>query len=125
MSFASFLLLIASVSASAGGSFFLKQGALALGTIDGSNVLGAILSMVSKWQIWIGLSCYGLGVITYILLLNKVDLSIAAPLLATSYIFAVLLGVFFFKESVSISQMIGIAMIFCGAILLTQGKTVG
>lgn len=125
MSFASFLLLLASVSASVGGSFFLKQGARALGTINGSNVVSAILNMVNQWQIWVGLTCYGLGVITYILLLNKVDLSIAAPLLATSYIFAVLLGVFFFKETVSISQMIGIAMIFCGAILLTQGKPAG
>ncbi|MBE9031193.1 EamA family transporter [filamentous cyanobacterium LEGE 11480] len=122
MSFASILLLLASVSASVGGQFFLKQGALQLGEIDSSNVGMAIVGMLSKWQIWVGLTCYGLGVITYILLLNKVNLSVASPLLATSYIFAVLLGVFFFKESVSIAQYIGIGMIFCGAILLSQGK---
>jgi drug/metabolite transporter (DMT)-like permease len=122
MSFAAILLLLASVTASVGGQFFLKQGALQLGKIDSSNVVMVILGMLSKWQIWVGLTFYGLGVITYILLLNKVNLSVASPLLATSYIFAVLLGVFFFKESITTLQGVGIAMIFGGAILLSQGK---
>lgn len=122
MSFGALLLLLASVCASVGGQFFLKQGAMTLGSIDSSNVLNAVFGMLSRWQIWVGLTFYGLGVITYILLLNKVNLSVASPLLATSYIFAVLLGVFFFKESVSLPQSIGIALIFCGAILLSQGK---
>lgn len=120
MSFAAFCLLIASVAASVGGQFFLKQGALALGTIDASNVLAAIVSMITKWQILVGLVCYGLGVVTYILLLNKVNLSIASPLLALSYVFAVLLGLFFFKEKVTLIQYIGIAFIFLGVVLLTR-----
>ncbi|OUC15500.1 MAG: EamA-like transporter family protein [Alkalinema sp. CACIAM 70d] len=120
MSFAAFCLLMASVAASVGGQFFLKQGALALGTIDSSNVLAAIVSMITKWQILVGLVCYGLGVVTYILLLNKVNLSIASPLLALSYVFAVLLGLFFFKEKVTLVQYIGIAFIFLGVVLLTR-----
>lgn len=120
MSFAAFCLLVASVLASVGGQFFLKQGAISLGVVDTSNVLTAILSMATKWQIFLGLCFYGLGVITYILLLNKVSLSIASPLLATSYVFAVLMGVFFFHEKVSLIQSIGIGLIFCGVVLLTR-----
>ncbi|MBD2326047.1 EamA family transporter [Alkalinema sp. FACHB-956] len=123
MSFAAFCLLMASVAASVGGQFFLKQGALALGTIDSSNVLAAIVSMITKWQILVGLVCYGLGVVTYILLLNKVNLSIASPLLALSYVFAVLLGLFFFKEKVTLVQYIGIAFIFLGVVLLTRSTS--
>jgi drug/metabolite transporter (DMT)-like permease len=125
MSFAAMLLLLTSVSASAGGQFFLKQSAVQLGKIDQTNAIAAIVGMVSRWQIWAGLTCYGLGLMTYILLLTKVNLSIASPLLATSYIFAVLIGVFCFQESISIAQCLGIALIFCGAVLLTQGKPVG
>ncbi|MGI0492204.1 EamA family transporter [Alkalinema pantanalense CENA528] len=123
MSFAAFCLLMASVAASVGGQFFLKQGALALGTIDSSNVLLAIVSMITKWQILVGLVCYGLGVVTYILLLNKVNLSIASPLLALSYVFAVLLGLFFFKEKLTLVQYIGIAFIFLGVVLLTRSTS--
>lgn len=122
MSFAAMLLLLTSVSASVGGQFFLKQSALQLGKLDHANAIAAVLTIASRWQIWAGLTCYGLGLITYVLLLTKVNLSIASPLLATSYVFAVLIGVFWFKESLSISQCIGIALIFCGAVLLTQTR---
>jgi drug/metabolite transporter (DMT)-like permease len=125
MSFTAILLLVASVSASVGGQFFLKQGAMQLGKVDTTNVTGVIFSMLTKWPIIVGLIFYGLGVVTYILLLNKVNLSVASPLLATSYIFAVLLGVFFFKETVTLSQYFGIGMIICGAILLAAQKGAG
>jgi drug/metabolite transporter (DMT)-like permease len=120
MSFASFCLLIASVLASVGGQFFLKMGANQLGKVNASNVVGTIVSMVSIWQILVGLTFYGLGVVTYILLLNKVNISVASPALATSYIFAVLLGRFYFGDQISISQYIGIGLIFSGVIFLTR-----
>jgi drug/metabolite transporter (DMT)-like permease len=120
MSFASFCLLIASVLASVGGQFFLKMGANQLGKVNASNVIGTIVSMVSIWQILVGLTFYGLGVVTYILLLNKVNISVASPALATSYIFAVLLGRFYFGDQISISQYIGIGLIFSGVIFLTR-----
>ncbi|NJM48569.1 MAG: EamA family transporter [Alkalinema sp. RU_4_3] len=120
MSFASFCLLIASVLASVGGQFFLKMGANQLGKVNASNVMGTIVSMVTTWQILVGLTFYGLGVVTYILLLNKVKISVASPALATSYIFAVLLGRFYFGDQISIPQYVGIGFIFFGVILLTQ-----
>jgi drug/metabolite transporter (DMT)-like permease len=120
MSFAAFCLLIASVIASVGGQFFLKMGANQLGKVNASNVVGTILSMVTNWQILVGLTFYGLGVVTYILLLNKVKISVASPALATSYIFAVLLGRFYFGDQISMPQYFGIGFIFFGVILLTR-----
>jgi drug/metabolite transporter (DMT)-like permease len=122
MSFAAFCLLMASVLASVGGQFFLKMGANRLGQVNASNVVGTIVSMVTTWQILVGLTFYGVGVVTYILLLNKVKISVASPALATSYIFAVLLGRFYFGDQISIPQYVGIGFIFFGVILLTQSS---
>jgi drug/metabolite transporter (DMT)-like permease len=120
VNFVDLCLLLASISASVGGQFFLKSGAMKLGAVNGTNVVGVILGMVTNWQILAGLTCYALGVITYILLLNRVALSIASPALALSYVFAVLIGVFFFKEPMSLVRAMGVGMIFGGVILLTQ-----
>jgi multidrug transporter EmrE-like cation transporter len=120
MSFASFCLLIASVAASVGGQFFLKMGANQLGKVNASNVLGIIVSMATNWQILVGLTFYALGVVTFILLLNKVNISVASPALATSYIFSVLIGRFYFGDEISNLQYIGIGLIFSGVILLTR-----
>jgi multidrug transporter EmrE-like cation transporter len=120
MSFASFCLLIASVAASVGGQFFLKIGANQLGKVNASNVVGTIVSMATNWQILVGLTFYALGVVTFILLLNKVELSVASPALASSYIFAVILGRYYFKETITMPQYIGITLIIAGVLFLTR-----
>jgi drug/metabolite transporter (DMT)-like permease len=120
MDFASFCLLIASVAASVGGQFFLKMGANQLGKVGAGNLAATLVAMVTTWPILVGLTFYGLGVVTYILLLNRVPISIASPALATSYVFAVLLGRFYFGDQISIPQYIGIGLIFSGVVLLTR-----
>jgi multidrug transporter EmrE-like cation transporter len=120
MNFISFCLLIASVAASVGGQLFLKMGANQLGKVGAGNLMATLITMVTTWQIIVGLTFYGLGVITYILLLNRVNISIASPALATSYVFAVLLGRFYFGDQISVPQYVGIGLIFSGVILLTR-----
>lgn len=123
MSFAAFCLLVASIAASVGGQFFLKMGANQLGKVNASNVVETILSMATNWPILVGLVFYALGVVTFILLLNKVDISVASPALATSYIFSVLIGRFYYNDQISNLQYVGIALIFSGVILLTGYAT--
>jgi drug/metabolite transporter (DMT)-like permease len=120
VNFVALCLLLASIGASVGGQFFLKSGAMKLGAVNASNVVGVIFSMVTNWQILAGLTCYALGVVTYILLLTRVDLSTASPALALSYVFVVMIGVFFFKEPMSLGRALGVGMIFGGVILLTR-----
>jgi drug/metabolite transporter (DMT)-like permease len=67
-------------------------------------------------------TCYGIGAIVYILLLTRVNLSIAAPAISLSYIFSVLLGHFWFREAIVFSQVIGLAAISIGVILVVSQK---
>ena len=115
-------LLLISVLAGVFGQFFLKLGASKLGKVELDNALNHILSIVLTPELLIGLTCYGLGAIVYILLLTRVNLSIAAPAISLSYIFSVLLGHFWFRESIASAQLIGLAAISVGVILVVSQK---
>ena len=115
-------LLLISVLAGVFGQFFLKMGAGKLGKVDLDNALNHILSIVTTPELLIGLTCYALGAIVYILLLTRVNLSIAAPAISVSYIFSVLLGHFWFRESIVLPQIIGLAAISFGVILVVSNK---
>jgi drug/metabolite transporter (DMT)-like permease len=115
-------LLLISVLAGVFGQFFLKLGAGKLGKVDMDNALSHILSIVTTPELLVGLTCYALGAIVYILLLTRVNLSIAAPAISISYIFSVLLGHFWFRESILLPQIIGLAAISFGVILVVSNK---
>ena len=116
------ILLLISIFAGVCGQFFLKLGALKLGKVEVGNTLNHILSIVTTSELLVGLACYGIGAIVYILVLTRVNLSVAAPAISLSYIFSVLLGHFWFRESVGLNQLIGLAAISIGVILVISHK---
>jgi len=117
-----FCLLLMSVIISVAGQFFLKLGALKLGKVDAGNAVSHILSMVKTPEVLAGLSFYGIGAVAYILLLTRVNLSVAAPAVSIGYIFSVLIGCFIFKESINPVRLIGLSLIVMGVILLVGKK---
>ena len=118
MSPSEFGLLLISILASVSGQFFLKAGALKLGKVNAGNLSSHILGMLTTPDLLIGLSCYGLGAIAYILLLTRVKLSIAGPAVALVYVFSVLVGCFIFREPVPLTRLVGLGLIMCGVVLV-------
>jgi drug/metabolite transporter (DMT)-like permease len=111
-------LLLLSILASVSGQFFLKAGALKLGKVNSSNLVSHIMSILITPELLGGLLCYGLGAITFILLLTRVKLSVASPAAALTYVFSVLLGYFVFHEQISGIRVVGLAFIVCGVVLV-------
>ena len=118
MSLSEIGLLLLAICAGAAGQFFLKLGALQLGKVTFTNVGDHLWRMLTIPELLLGLFAYGLGAIAYILLLTRVNLSIAGPAAASVYIFTVLLGYFFFQESLSTLRLLGIGLIVCGVVLI-------
>ncbi len=111
-------LLLFSVVTAACGQLLLKTGALKIGSIETSGFLERILAIATIPQLIIGLGFYGLSAVTYILLLSRVKLSVAAPSTALIYVFSVLIGIFVFKEPISAMRLLGVGFIACGVILV-------
>ena len=122
MTLAEFGLLFLSLLASVGGQFLLKAGALKLGKVGASNVVSHIIGMATTPEVVAGFGLYGLGAIAYILLLTRVNLSVASPSIALSYVFAVLIGYFVFKEAIPAQRVVGLGFIVCGVLLVVWQK---
>jgi len=118
-----FGLFLISILMSVAGQFFLKSGALKLGQVNASNWLGHILGIVTIPELLVGLTCYGFGALSYILLLTRVNLSVAGPAASLVYVFSVLVGYFVFRETIPTTRYIGLGLIISGVILVIwKGK---
>lgn len=113
-----FGLLLISIIASVSGQFFLKAGALKLGKVNVGNIVTHVLSIVTTPELLAGLVCYGLGAIAYILLLTRVNLSIASPAIALTYVLAVILGHLVFQEQIPGTRIFGMGFIVFGVVLV-------
>lgn len=122
MTLPEFGLFLISIVMSVGGQFFLKTGATKLGQVNASNLVSHVLGIVTTPELLAGLSCYALGAVTYILLLTRVDLSVAGPAASLVYVFSVIVGYFVFKETIPINRYIGLSLIICGVILVIWKK---
>jgi len=118
MTLPEFGLLLISILASVTGQFFLKVGALKLGKVNAGNLSSHIFGIITTPELLVGLACYGLGAVAYILLLTRVKLSIAGPAVALVYVFSVLVGCFIFREPIPLSRIVGLGLIMCGVVLV-------
>lgn len=122
MSVQEFLLFLASIVAGVSGQFFLKSGALKLGQVTANNAMSHVLQIATIPELVIGLCCYAVGAILYILLLTRVPLSILAPAVALQYVFSVMMGRFLFNETIPVIRLFGVAFIIGGVIMLMAKK---
>jgi drug/metabolite transporter (DMT)-like permease len=117
-----FGLLLISVIASSLGQFCLKFGAVQLGQVTGENALSHIFRIATTPALVAGLAAYGIGAISYILLLTRVKLSVAAPSASLIYLASVLMGYFFFGEALPPVRVLGLGFIVLGVVLVTTTR---
>jgi multidrug transporter EmrE-like cation transporter len=67
-----------------------------------------------------GLFLYAASVINWLVVLKRLDLGLAYPLMSVGYILTFLVGVWCFKEPVSATRIAGILVIIFGVVLLTR-----
>ncbi|PSB12344.1 EamA-like transporter family protein [filamentous cyanobacterium CCP1] len=111
------------IAASVGGQFFLKSGALKLAKAGAESVMTHVLSIITIPDLIVGLICYAIGAIAYILVLRSVSLSIVGPSIAASYVFSVLLGHFVFHEAIPVERVVGLGFIVCGVVLVVWNRS--
>ena len=80
-----------------------------------------LISIITNWQLLIGLALYGVGAVLLITALKGGDVSVLYPIVATSYIWVSLLSMYFFGEVMNFYKWIGIVSIFFGVISVAKG----
>ena len=76
-------------------------------------------SQNSIWLIPLGFAFYGCGAVLMIFALRFGELSILHPMLSAGYVLSVVLGSIVFHESITVTKVVGIAVIILGLICLS------
>lgn len=85
-----------------------------------SSVYSYFISALSNPFVLSGFLLYGLSSLFWLLVLGRVDLSYAYPLVSMGYVLAVFFSWILFKEQVSALRFIGLAVICAGVALLSR-----
>ncbi len=78
------------------------------------------LTWLKNWHFLVGVLLYGSSAILFVWSLKHGDLSILYPIIATSYIWVVLLATFILKEDFPIVKWLGVILILLGIVVITK-----
>ncbi len=122
MNLTSWLLILTGVSLNAAAQLLLKAGTRSVGEFAFSmaNVLPIGWKLATEPHILGGLACYVVSVVAWILVLSRVEVSLAYPMVSFGYIVTALASWWLFGETLSIERISGILVIMLGVFLITR-----
>jgi multidrug transporter EmrE-like cation transporter len=117
-----FGLVITGVLLNAAAQFALKASVRDVGAIalSASSALPMALRLGAEPWLWLGLGCYGVSVIVWILALSRVEVSVAYPMLSIGYVVNALAAWAWLGESMNPTKVLGIGIIVLGVFVLAR-----
>ena len=116
-----FLMILLCVFLGSAGQLSLKHGMTAVGRLGGdSPLLGAFTKAFSNPFVVGGFFCYGISSLIWMVILSRVPLSWAYPLVSMGYIIVVVLSRVLLEEDVSAIRLVGTLVICAGVILVSR-----
>ena len=120
-----FGLILLGVLLNAGAQLLLKAGMGQIGHFDFSmaNVLPIGVKVMANPPIITGLFMYVISVGVWLLVLSRVQVSLAYPMLSIGYVVNALAAYYFFGEPMTSLRVLGIFIIIAGVYLVAQSST--
>lgn len=117
-------LAILCVALTAIAQLLLKMGmsSPAIQRAMAGSVTSVYLLAITNPLIWAGMLFFAASAGLWLLVLGKLDVSMAYPLTALGLVATTLAGIFLLGEVVSMAKLIGIALILAGVLVLAAGK---
>jgi undecaprenyl phosphate-alpha-L-ara4N flippase subunit ArnE len=78
---------------------------------------GILLAARSLW-LWLALACLGFGLLLWLLVLQRLEVGIAYPMLSLNFVLITLVARFLFHEPVDSRHWVGVALVIAGVVLL-------
>lgn len=119
----SFLLVIASSLLGVTGQICLKLGMERIGTLNLSGLASGLqtaIHVITTPLVLLGLACYAMGAVVWLVVLSKLDLSLAYPLLALNFVLVPLFGWLLLGEQMPSLRWVGVGIIFVGVTVISR-----
>lgn len=119
------LLGLISIMLLSAGQTSLKFGLNAIGGVSLADGVAGIFKLLQTPWIIVGFGLYGLSAVLWLDVLSKLDFSLAFPMVGLTYVFTLLIGRFFFGETIGWERMLGVAFILGGIFFLVRSGSSG
>lgn len=122
-------MLVISVVFAVAGQFTLKSAMNEVGRIGATEIAAAgdtIVRALKEPRLWLGLTLFGVSALFWLVVLSRVDLSVAYPFVGLSYIIVVLFSRLFLNEHVTALRWLGVVFVAVGITIVGlsfRGKT--
>ena len=115
-------LIMLGVLLNAAAQLMLKEGMRRIGHFDfvWANMVPIGLQVAGNLFVLGGLVCYVISVAVWLLVLSRVEVSFAYPLLSVGYIVNAVAGYYLFQENLSLTRITGILIICVGVYFVTR-----
>ncbi|MBN1220157.1 MAG: EamA family transporter [Anaerolineae bacterium] len=120
-----FMLGLISIMLLSAGQTALKFGLNQIGGVSLSDGLAVLLKLLQTPWVIAGFFLYGISAILWLDVLSKLDFSLAFPMVALTYVFTLLIGRFFFGETVGWERILGVGFILIGVFFLIRSGNPG
>ncbi len=122
MSWGAFALVITGVLLNAIAQLALKASVHETGVIglDAGSLWSSAHTLAANAWLWLGLICYAVSVVVWLLALSRVDVSIAYPMLSIGYVVNAIGAWQLFGESLGQGRLLGIGIIIIGVFVLAR-----
>lgn len=113
--------MIFSLLLSVAGMLLLKKGMIKVGQVSllNSNIIKTVFRMLTNFYVIIGGFVYVASLGLWLVVLSKLDVSYAYPIVSINYVIIAVASKFFFKEKVSRLRWFSIFIICLGVILVS------
>lgn len=115
-------LILVDVVLNVTGQLSLKYGMSKLGnfSLSFSTLPPVFLKAATNAHVLLGLFCYGLGFMVWLIVLSKAEVSYAYPLISLGYVFTAILARMLLGEAVTVTRMAGILVTCLGVFLIAR-----
>jgi len=117
-----FFLVVLNDGVEALAQLVMKKGLITTGMtcVTFANFAEFVVRNASSFLVWLGILIYALSFFIWIVVLYKIDLSVAMPLGSVSYILVPLAAIVFLHEHVDIVRWVGIVCVVFGIYFVSK-----
>ncbi|MBM4274322.1 MAG: 4-amino-4-deoxy-L-arabinose transferase [Deltaproteobacteria bacterium] len=115
-------LIMVDVALNVAGQLSLKYGMTQLGNfaISITTLPPVFLKAATNLHVLLGLFCYGMGFMVWLIVLAKAEVSYAYPMISLGYVFTAILAKVLFGEAVTLTRMAGILITCLGVFIIAR-----
>jgi drug/metabolite transporter (DMT)-like permease len=115
-------LILVDVVLNVTGQLSLKYGMSKFGnfSLSVATLPPIFMKAATNVHVLLGLLCYGLGFMVWLIVLSKAEVSYAYPMISLGYVFTAILARMLLGEAVSATRMAGIVVTCLGVFLIAR-----